>query len=51
MAEALGVKFRFGVQHPGHRATWARITGVRTDQGLLRPTAYVLALGSYSPRC
>lgn len=49
MAAAAGVRFRYGttirtIEHDGQR-----ITGVRTDQGLLHGDSYVVALGSYSP--
>jgi D-amino-acid dehydrogenase len=49
MAEALGVKFRFGVNIQGLEQDGQRITGVRTDAGMLSADKYILALGSYSP--
>ncbi|WP_404385759.1 D-amino acid dehydrogenase [Caenispirillum salinarum] len=51
MAKALGVEFRFGVSVQGLETDRAnrRITGVRTDAGVLTADRYVLALGSYSP--
>jgi len=49
-ARALGVEFKFGVNIEAleHRGT--QISGVRTDQGVLRADHYVVALGSYSTR-
>jgi D-amino-acid dehydrogenase len=49
MAEALGVKFRLGVNIQGLEQDGQRITGVRTDAGMLSADKYILALGSYSP--
>ena len=49
MAEALGVKFRYGVKIIGLDHAGKRITGVRTDAGLITAERYLLALGSYSP--
>ena len=49
MAEALGVKFRFGVNIQGLEQDGQRITGVHTDAGMLTADKYILALGSYSP--
>ena len=49
-AQALGVKFRFGVDIEGIERSGQRITGVRTDAGLLTAERYVLALGSYSTK-
>lgn len=49
MAAALGVKFRFGVNIQGLEQDGRRITGVRTDAGMLSADKYILALGSYSP--
>ncbi|MDD2991282.1 MAG: D-amino acid dehydrogenase [Zoogloea sp.] len=48
MAEALGVRFRFGVSIAGIEYDGQRITGIRTDAGTLSADHYVLALGSYS---
>src|SRR6185436_7225132 len=45
-----GVTFRQGVHIRGLRAEGDRITGVDTDAGPLTADAYVVALGSYSPR-
>ena len=47
-ARALGVTFRFGVDIQGVERSGQRITGVRTDAGVLTADRYVLALGSYS---
>ena len=49
MAEALGVKFRFGVNISSIERSGTEITGVSTDRGLLTADRYILALGSYSP--
>jgi D-amino-acid dehydrogenase len=49
-AEALGVKFMFNTAIDGIVADTARVTGVATTAGLLQADAYVLALGSWSPR-
>ena len=48
MAEALGVRFRFGVSISGIDHDGQRITGIRSDAGTLSADHYVLALGSYS---
>ncbi|MCK6395281.1 D-amino acid dehydrogenase [Zoogloea sp.] len=48
MAEALGVRFRFGVSITGIDHDGTRITGIRSDAGTLSADQYVLALGSYS---
>jgi D-amino-acid dehydrogenase len=48
MAEALGVKFKFGTTIAGIEHDGRQITGVRTDAGTLTADQYVLALGSYS---
>ncbi|MDD2880556.1 MAG: D-amino acid dehydrogenase [Rhodoferax sp.] len=47
-AKALGVTFRFNVDIQGVERSSDRITGVRTDAGVLTADRYVLALGSYS---
>ena len=49
-AQALGVKFRFGVGIQGLDRSGNRIVGMRTDTGTLSADRYVLALGSYSTR-
>ena len=50
MAEALGAKFRFGVEIQDIVSDGKRITGVDTSAGRLAADHVVLALGSYSPR-
>jgi D-amino-acid dehydrogenase len=49
-AEKLGVRFAFNVGIEGLNADASRITGVATSTGMLQADAYVLALGSWSPR-
>jgi D-amino-acid dehydrogenase len=49
-AEKIGVRFRFNVGIDGLNADATRITGVATNAGVMQADAYVLALGSYSPR-
>ena len=49
-AEKLGVSFAFNVGIEGLNADATRITGVATSIGMLQADAYVLALGSWSPR-
>ena len=49
-AEKLGVRFAFNVGIEGLNADATRITGVATSNGMLQADAYVLALGSWSPR-
>ena len=49
-AEKLGVRFAFNVGIDGLNADATRITGVATSIGMLQADAYVLALGSWSPR-
>ena len=50
LAEGLGVEFRFGVTIRRLASEGERLTGVATDVGDLQADAYVVALGSYSPR-
>ncbi len=50
MAEALGAKFRFGVEITGLAADGKRIAGVDTTAGRLAADQVVLALGSHSPK-
>ena len=50
MAAAKGVTFRFRTQIEAVEAAADNIYGVRTSEGRLTADAYVLALGSYSPR-
>ena len=47
-AQALGVKFHFGVDIQGLDGSGSRVAGVRTDTGTLSADRYVVALGSYS---
>jgi D-amino-acid dehydrogenase len=49
MAEALGARFKFGVDIKGIQHTGDAITGIETSQGLLTADQYVVCLGSYSP--
>jgi len=49
-AEKLGVRFMFNVGIEGLNADAKRITGVATSTGVMQADAYVLALGSWSPR-
>jgi D-amino-acid dehydrogenase len=49
-AEKLGVRFLFNVAIDGLIADASRVTGVATSNGVLQADAYVVALGSWSPR-
>lgn len=49
-AEKLGVRFAFNVGIQGLMADATRITGVATSNGVLQADAYIVALGSWSPR-
>ena len=49
-AEKLGVRFVFNVGIEGLIADATRVTGVATSTGVLQADAYVVALGSWSPR-
>jgi D-amino-acid dehydrogenase len=49
-AEKLGVRFEFNVAIDGLTADASRVTGVATGKGVLQADAYVVALGSWSPR-
>jgi D-amino-acid dehydrogenase len=49
IAEALGVKFRYGVEIERLVGDKDKVTGVVTSKGELKADAFVLALGSYSP--
>ncbi|MDE2376366.1 D-amino acid dehydrogenase [Bradyrhizobium sp.] len=49
-AERLGVRFMFNVAIDGLIADGSRVTGVATGAGPLQADAYVVALGSWSPR-
>ena len=48
-AATQGVTFQYGTTIQGLIAEGGRITGVKTDKGVVTADAYVLALGSYSP--
>ncbi len=50
MAQALGVRFRFGTTIDGLDRAGDRIERVRTSAGELRADRIVLALGSHSPK-
>ncbi|WP_430396396.1 D-amino acid dehydrogenase [Ferrovibrio sp.] len=50
MAAELGVRFDFGRTILGLHAEAGRVSGVETSAGPLQADAYVLALGSFSPR-
>lgn len=50
MAAARGVRFRYGTTIAGIDSAGGRVTGVRTSAGSLSADAYVVALGSYSPK-
>ncbi|MBO4226708.1 D-amino acid dehydrogenase [Bradyrhizobium neotropicale] len=49
-AEKLGVRFEFNVAIDGLIGDASRVTGVATSKGVLQADAYVVALGSWSPR-
>ncbi len=48
-AASQGVTFQYGTTIQALIAEGGRITGVKTDKGVVTADAYVLALGSYSP--
>src|SRR5262245_49235336 len=50
LAQSLGVTFRFGTTIHRLAREGNRLTGAETSAGPLQADAYVLALGSYSPR-
>ncbi len=50
MASELGVRFRFDTQVQGLDHSGGKVTGVRTDKGLVTADQYVVALGSFSAR-
>ncbi len=50
MAQAAGVKMRFGTRIEGIDCAGGRVTGVRTSAGLLTADRYVVAAGSFSPQ-
>ena len=45
-----GVEFRFSTAIAGIDSNGAAVTGVRTDAGVIRGDAYLVALGSHSPQ-
>jgi D-amino-acid dehydrogenase len=47
--EAAGVEFRFSTRIESIEENGGTVSGVRTDRGMIRGDAYLLALGSYSP--
>ncbi|MFE3837145.1 D-amino acid dehydrogenase [Pseudogemmobacter sonorensis] len=49
LAAENGVTFRWGENVLGLETEAGRVTGIRTDRGLLRAEAVVVALGSHSP--
>jgi len=49
LAQARGAEFRFNTRIDGIESAGGRISGVRTDRGVVTADAYVCALGSYSP--
>jgi D-amino-acid dehydrogenase len=49
MAEAIGVRFRYGVTIKGLTTEGDRVTGVVTGSGTETADAYVAALGSFTP--
>jgi len=50
MAATRGVRFRYGTSIDGIDTAAGKVTGVRTSAGTLTADAYVVALGSYSPK-
>jgi D-amino-acid dehydrogenase len=50
IAAARGAQLRFGVNIRSLAADGKRLTGVQTDQGRFEADAYLLALGSHSPK-
>jgi D-amino-acid dehydrogenase len=49
MAEAIGVRFRYGATIRGLTTEGDRVAGVVTDTGTERADAYVAALGAFTP--
>jgi D-amino-acid dehydrogenase len=49
LAAQQGVQFRYGTKIERLQTASGRISGVKTDAGVLQADAYLLALGSYSP--
>ena len=50
MAKALGVTFRHGVGIDGLEVDLGRVVAARTSEGRVTADAFVVALGSYSPK-
>jgi D-amino-acid dehydrogenase len=50
LAAARGVDFRYGVDISGLMSEGGRVSGVATSAGVVKGDAYVVALGSHSPR-
>jgi D-amino-acid dehydrogenase len=50
LCRQLGVEFRYGTTIEGILAEGGRITGVATSGGTVTGDAYVVAMGSYSPK-
>ena len=50
MATAAGVEFRMGTTIHRLRRQGDRITGVETDRGIVTGDAYLVAMGSFSPK-
>jgi D-amino-acid dehydrogenase len=50
LADQLGVRFHYRTPIAGIATDTGRVTGVRTDGGTITGDAYVVALGSYSPK-
>ncbi len=49
LAEAEGVRFQYGTVIDEVVMSGGRVAGLKTDHGLIRGDAYVIAAGSYSP--
>ena len=49
MAEALGVKFEYGVSIDRLVTEGDKVTGIKTSLGIITADSFVMALGSYSP--
>lgn len=50
LAEAAGVRFRYGVGIQGLDVAGDRVSGLRTSEGAVAADAFVVALGSFSSR-
>jgi D-amino-acid dehydrogenase len=50
LAEARGVRFRFSTTIESVLSEGGKVTGIATGAGPLKADAYIVALGSYSPR-